>query len=120
MIERDEETRIKGLFERLHEQDRPPAFAELWPRAERYRPPLRLLPVAALLVLAVLAGWLFVARWQQPEVELTAAQAQALADSLSAWEGPLDFLLETPGSEYLATVPAFGFENAEMDVNGNS
>ena len=44
---------------------------------------------------------------ERPSGELSPADQLALGRELSRWRGPLDFLLETPGSATLDSVPSF-------------
>jgi len=115
MLETESNERIRDLFEAAHAADRPPAFDRLWTRAgRRQRRLLHLVPVATALLLVLAFGWLVVSSIGQGEIELSEADAQALAESLSTWRGPTDFLLDTPGSEYFFSIPVL-----EVRVPGN-
>jgi len=99
--ERDQEKRLRALFEEAHRGDRPPTFRRAWEAAHvstRTRRPLWV-AVPAVVAVAVLLVWT-----TRPQVISTRAPQKI--PSLE-WNGPLDFLLQTPGSELLTTVPTF-------------
>jgi hypothetical protein len=101
--------KIRDWFERLKQDDAriAPTFASSWRAAESRmiavrRPSLllRFAAVGAVLVLAATGTWIGLK--QRP------ARPAAAITQLSQWRAPTDFLLETPGSEFLRTVPRFG------------
>ncbi len=86
---------------------RTPPFAALWARAtaeagsphRARRPVLAVAAVAAVLVLAATITLWNVQRQSQGELE----RAMTIATAVGEWQAPLDFLLETPGREWLET-----------------
>ncbi len=88
---------------------RAPEFALLWSRAadqqrSRKRARKTRLAVAAAgaaLLLAMTIGLRTADRQGRRELE----RAMAMAATLEEWQAPLDFLLETPGQEWLETKP---------------
>lgn len=90
-------------------RQRAPRFALLWARAadqQRSRQATRrthLVRAAAggVLVLAVTFGLWTANRRDGGRLERATAMAAALSD----WQAPLDFLLDTPGREWLETTP---------------
>lgn len=108
------DARLRRIFTEFHsaEDSNPPAFDESWNRATkiaRTNRRARLFRIAAGLVAcsALLAFW-----WlrdpdrHRPQVaDHDISESIQLAESLSRWQGPLDFLLETPGIELLREVP---------------
>ncbi len=103
----DQRQRLKAFFAEHHAGETLPPFEKLL--ARRARPgtaPWKWVTAAAA-ALALLVGWAL------REVRLeSGARAPApsptelaLARSLSDWQGPLDFLLETPGSELITSPP---------------
>ncbi len=60
----------------------------------------RFAAIAAVLVLAAVGTWIVLK--QRP------ARPVATIAQLSQWRAPTDFLLQTPGGEFLRTVPRFG------------
>lgn len=107
----DGDERLRAFFREAHADDRPPPFRRLArataapprPRIGRWRSALAATAVAAI---ALGIGW-----WAtQPvgdDAPLSEADQIALARELSSWDAPLDFLLETPGSELLTAPPSF-------------
>src|SRR6266851_2802279 len=99
--EQDQEKRLRALLDEAHRADRPPAFRRTWEAARVGNRPRRALwmAVPALAAVALLLVW--TARFQvgptRPSEQIPSLE----------WNGPLDFLLQTPGSELLNTVPTF-------------
>ena len=105
----DERDRLRNVFSELHGHEplapeyralrlRPLAIAP-WVRARR-------IAAAWALALAVAAGALFLAlRTPTAPAE---DETLLLAASLGAWEAPTDFLLSTPGAEFLESAPLLG------------
>src|SRR5262249_7188529 len=110
----DADRRLGDLHREAHSADQPPPFARSWGVASarssasgrgstrrRHRvSPWLWAPAALLLALVSLAGGL----------RIRSAQRQRdMAQEISLWAGgdPLGFLLETPASELLQTVPTF-------------
>jgi hypothetical protein len=86
------------------------AFHELRAEEQRHAPPFRVAQArvsaphylrfaVALLLLLVIGVAMLIRR--QPS-------APPLRQSISTWKAPTDFLLQTPGSKLLRTVPTFG------------
>ncbi len=106
MNEQDQEKRLRGLLEEAHRADRAPAFRRTWEAARVGDRPRRALWVA---VPALVAVALLIVLMTRPQVVPTPASQQI--PSLE-WNGPLDFLLQTPGSELLNTVPTFNADGS--------
>lgn len=98
----------------LNEAHRPtrrraPEFALLWSRAADQQGSRRrarkirfaVAAVCAVLILAVTIGLRTANRQGRRELE----RAMVMATTLEQWQAPLDFLLETPGQEWLETKP---------------
>ena len=82
---------MRELFQKLREEDlaRVPAF-HVGSRVRAWRP---LVAVAAVVIFVVLG--IVVSHHRRPP----------LTESIVTWKAPTDFLLRTPGSELLSTVP---------------
>jgi hypothetical protein len=95
----DDDDRIRAALRAAHAHDDPPPFA-LPERAQRRAP----LVLAAIGVLAAAA-----ALWLWPRGDL-APRAQKVTQTahLVLPPMPTDFLLPAPGTDLLATTPAFG------------
>ena len=135
MAQRDDfETEDRELRELLAEAHRaepsPPPFQRLWSRARseaassrRRRWRLRLATAGGLAVLLLALGtfWsLHRSPIDSPPSSEDAVLAEAQWDQAWAgWEGPLDFLLDTPGRTYLESVPAIS-EEGILDPEGLS
>jgi hypothetical protein len=117
--ERELQRQLRAL--RQADEEAAPLFAHVWARARaQARPPARwrragfrvVMPAAC--VLAALFVW-----WQRepPGSPLPSHPPQLV----SPWETPLDFLLETPGSEFLVSVPrieaSLEFDSGALDVH---
>ncbi len=111
------EDKLKQGLEQLHRRDEAPAFDLMWRRAQaqaRARKPgsarLRLALGAGLVAAVALAVWLTLPG--APEVAPTPTPAgggqPVLLASLSSWQGPTDFLLETTGADLLRGAIQFG------------
>ena len=119
MADRDDERQRQLVREALADEHRArarraPPFERLWAQAAataegartagRRRPRIRLAVAAALaaLVGAVAVGlWLDVRRGSQQD------RALRLAAAVGEWRAPLDFLLDTPGREWLESTPSW-------------
>ena len=113
-----EDERLREFFRRVHADDRVPSFAEIArPGAERPAPSRRpaLAAAAAVLVAALALVW-WVPRAADRATDLTDEEQLALAVELSAFEGPLDFLLDTPGREVVYQPPRLGASAFEMPL----
>lgn len=115
---------LRGLLAEGHRSTRrrTPAFAALWSRAvaEMRSPPearrrgLALAAAAAALLALATTVTLWRARPQDPvEVE----RAMQIAATVSEWRAPLDFLLETPGREWLESTPGWPVEPTDRPWN---
>jgi hypothetical protein len=104
--EQDQEKRLRALLDEAHRADRAPAFRRTSEAARagdrRCRPLWVVVPVLAAVALALVLT-------TRPQVGPTPASQQI--PSLQ-WKGPLDFLLQTPGSELLNTVPTFNADRS--------
>lgn len=101
---------------------RPPAFATLWSRAAAEARAPRTARRRGFAVAAVAAAMLAIAttivlwptnRQSPSEIE----RAMLIAASVSEWRAPLDFLLETPGQEWLDSTPRGPIEPAAQSWN---
>ena len=114
---RDEEE----LREALSEAHRPtrhgtPEFAVLWSRAadrvgsRRAARRTRLIATTATVALAVAVtvGLWTADRRSRAELE----EARTIAAAMDEWRAPLDYLLETPGRQWLKTTPSWVVEPA--------
>jgi hypothetical protein len=100
MNERDQERRLRALLDEAHREDRAPGFRRMWEAARAVHQRRRQLWMAVPLLLVLTI---------RPQVAPTPASQQI--PSLE-WKGPLDFLLQTPGSELLNTVPTFNADRS--------
>jgi hypothetical protein len=100
----DEDLRKRFLDLRREEEALAPAFSTL----------MRPLPVQGrrrgefLLAACIAASIGAVLWWQRPDFERPRHEPAEFAVSVTEWRAPTEFLLDTPGSELLRTVPAFG------------
>ena len=86
---------------RREEDQQTPEFALLWQAgAGARRPQARWFAAAACALIALLA-FLWIRSVQRRPDDKTVT-------SITEWKAPTDFLLETPGSELLRTVPEIG------------
>jgi hypothetical protein len=106
-----EHERLRGLFRELHADD-PPApdyrsLAAAPARPVRARRAARVVWAAAA---AVAAGAVVLALSlrERPAPAPAEDEMLRLAASLSDWEAPTDFLLSTPGAEFLQSAPRLG------------
>jgi hypothetical protein len=109
VTERDE-LKLRAFFREVHESIDPPAppFGSVI-RPRRGTSPAR---VAAALVrvlgVILVAGALLLVWRGRPARAPGGDEAMRLASELGAWEAPTDFLLQTPGIEWLRSAPRFG------------
>jgi len=97
----DEERRLRALLANAHRADRMPPFRRSW-EAARGTDKARwgLWPLApAMAAVALVIIW-------SVRTKVSPGPAPESVPSLE-WNAPLDFLLQTPGSELLDTVPKF-------------
>ena len=101
MNEHDQEKKLRALLEEAHGDDRAPSFRRTWDAARQRRatpgPWWAFAPAVA--AAALLIFW-------SVRPSPSSAPAPHQIPSLE-WNAPLDFLLQTPGSEMLSTVPTF-------------
>lgn len=99
----DDDRELRKLFAQLKGEDRghTPSFrAPVMRVASRWRLPARVALAAAIVVIAVV-----LARPDQPP---RTTMRPAVHLGTTAWRSPTDFLLNTPGSELLRSVPSVG------------
>jgi hypothetical protein len=102
MNDKTDNTLRRGFAALRREEDQQtPEFATLWrSRARAQRRQARWFAAAACALIALLA-FLWIRSVQRRPDDKTVA-------SITEWKAPTDFLLETPGSELLRTVPEIG------------
>jgi hypothetical protein len=86
---------------RQEEQQHIPAFASLWGGRTR-APRNKALWFVAATCLLIAAAAIFLLHLERPKRE------EVSMASITEWQAPTDFLLETPGREMLRTVPEIG------------
>jgi hypothetical protein len=99
----DDDRGLRELFAQLKREDRAriPSFRKPAARvAPRWRPVARLAVAAAIVVIAVVLA--------RPDRTPPSMASQVVDLGSAAWHSPTDFLLITPGSEMLRSVPAVG------------
>jgi hypothetical protein len=100
--DKQERARLQDFFRQVHE-DPPPPFEKVMIRgSERAAPGWRWAVVGAattLVLLTLVVLEVSAPKGQAPEE----VEALAVAQAISTWESPLDFLLETPGEEVFDT-----------------
>ncbi len=109
MTERDDR-RLCAFFRDLHEKiDLPvPPYASVAHPGRSARPARFSATLARVLILALVAGVLLLVVRGHATRAPGGDEATRLASQLSHWKAPTDFLLETPGIEYLQSPPTFG------------
>jgi len=121
VTERDDQ-RLRELFREIHEEINPPAppYASVIrpgrsARPARIAPPTRVgAALARAFGLVVVAGALFLVMRGTAVRPPGDVEAMRLASELSSWEAPTDFLLQTPGLEFLQSPPRFGAGREEL------
>ena len=108
----DSDNTLRRRFAALRREDEQhaPEFASLWKahvgtrrrkaRAGAPRRQVRWFAVTACALIALLAFLWIRSAQRRPE--------ETMAASITEWKAPTDFLLETPGREFLRTVPEIG------------
>lgn len=99
----DDDRDLRALFARLREEDRArvPSFrAPQAGKAPQRGSVGRVLVAAAVILIAIVLAW--------PDRRPPTMAGQVVDLGAVAWRSPTDFLLITPGSELLRTVPAVG------------
>lgn len=108
---------LRELFARLRQEDRArlPAF-----RAPALREPSRWMWSAPVAVAAVIALIAVMLAW--PDRPSRDVVLHVVDPGAAVWQSPTDFLLITPGSELLRTVPAVGSPDdwTPIDPRGRS
>lgn len=106
---RRQDPELKAALQEVGQRtaDGAPEFTDLWSQAlsrgtsrRRRAKRLRFATVAAGLVVASL-----LVIWQVRE-RAAFREAEAAAVAMAQWRAPLDFLLQTPGQEWIATTPS--------------
>ena len=117
------EQEVRSLIQEAHRDEAvPPPFETLWNRVRAeattwHRPPLNLRPVFVGALLAVLVALALLWGLREPAPTFApSAPGPLLADAAwdrtwAGWEGPLDFLLDTPGRPYLESVPTLSTDD---------
>lgn len=99
----DDDRELRKLFAQLKDEDRghTPSFrAPVMKVASRWILPARVALAAAIVVIAVVLA--------RPDQTPRTAMRPAVDLGTTAWRSPTDFLLNTPGSELLRSVPSVG------------
>ena len=99
----DDDRELRKLFAQLKGEDRArtPSFrAPAMRVAPRRRPIVRVALAAAIVVIAVVLA--------RPDQTPRIMAGPAVDLGTTAWRSPTDFLLNTPGSELLRSVPSVG------------
>lgn len=121
--EEQEVQELRRLFREAHRDEAvPPPFETLWNRVRAeattwHQPPVNLRPVFVGILVAVVVTLGIVWSLQAPEPGLapptpSSILAEAAWDrNWAGWEGPLDFLLDTPGRTYLESVPTLSTDD---------
>ena len=108
-----EHERLRRLFRELHEDDpRPPEYRSLAASPSRQGRPRVVARAAWGIAAAVAAGAVLLALSLRERRAPGQDEMLRLAASLNSWEAPTDFLLSTPGAEFLQSSPRLG-TNAE-------
>jgi len=106
-----EQERLRDLFRELHADDPPaPDYRSLSAAPARPVRARRAARVAWAAAAAVAAGAVLLALSlrQRPTPAPAEDEMLRLAASVSDWEAPTDFLLSTPGAEFLQSAPRLG------------
>ena len=108
---------LRALFARLREEDRVrvPAFrAPRAGKAPQWKGIGRVAVAAAVILIALMLAW--------PDRRPSTVPRQVVDLGATAWQSPTDFLLITPGSDLLRTVPAVGSpdDRTPIDLPGRS
>ena len=114
---------LRQAFTSLYDRIEAPSFESVFQeRPARPAVPLRALSVSALAVLLVAGIVFLVVDAGLDDSVLSPDDELMLAESVTSWQTPLDFLLETPGEQYWSasiepaldtrdwSVPGFGSE----------
>lgn len=109
--EQESDRVLRRFFAAVHADDRVPSFRDMTnPSAlvrglpALWRPAVA---VVAVVLMAIGISWLLPALREPRPDSLSEPEQLALAEGLSSFETPLDFLLETPGREFLYAPASF-------------
>lgn len=112
--------RIRHLFREAREQDEreAPSFARTWNAARSRHVPERETPwmlawnvaTALFIVIGVAATLLMRPATRHDD------SSPPVATSISSWQSPTDFLLSTPGSQFLQSLPSLGNSLAQLST----
>jgi len=113
----DDDRELRELFSRLKREDRAhvPSYRTPVARvAPRCRPAARLALAAAIILIALVLG--------RPDRTPPTMARQLVDLGAASWKSPTDFLLITPGSELLRSMPAVGSPDdwTPIDLRGRS
>ena len=111
MTDIETERDLRELFARRREMDRSrtPPFEATLAAARRHRVrPRWTLRVAAAAAAIILITFAYEQRQSAARHERTLAEIRHRVLAGTGWPAPTDFLLDTPGSPLLRTVPTFG------------
>ena len=110
-----DDRRLRGFFRDLHEEmDREiPPYATLIRPARSPRSARLRVALAGAFVTVVVAGALLLVMHGR-SARGPDDGAMRLASQLDHWEAPTDFLLQTPGLEYLQSPPRFGMGEGQL------
>lgn len=113
MTDTEAERQLRELFTRLRDEDRaraPSLEATLAAASRRRRPPRRRTVMRAVAAAAAVVAIALGHEHRQATTrrERALAEAHRRARTGHGWNAPTDFLLDTPGSRLLRTVPSVG------------
>jgi hypothetical protein len=112
----DDDRDLRELFTQLRREDRArvPSFQAPAPRVSRWMRAPRLAAAAAIILIALVLA--------RPDRARRNLPLQVVDLGAATWRSPTDFLLVTPGSELLRTVPAVGLPHdwTPIDLRGRS
>ena len=113
----DDDRQLRELFSRLKGEDRARVPSYRTPVATvvpRWRPVARLAVATAIVLIALVLG--------RPDRTPPNMARQLVDLGAATWESPTDFLLITPGSELLRSMPAVGSPDdwTPIDLRGRS
>jgi hypothetical protein len=129
----NERDRLRALFRELHDEDLPaPGYSSLTAAGAPAASASTARPVrtfaraawalaaatAAVAVLLALRGGSVLHPTESGRTPSSEDETLRLAASLTAWEAPTDFLLSTPGSEFLQSAPRLGSGTEDLSGDG--
>ena len=100
-------------------------FEQMWSQAQRMRVDrrqrMRNYRVAGAVVILLMIGGVIVRYAMfEPRLDPSIKELISLSATSEQWQGPLDFLLVTPGSEFLTSTPKFNLQelwNLQIDFD---